>query len=195
MKVIFGLGNPGKEYQKTRHNIGFMALDKLNETFNFEYKKENKFNSWIASGNYNKEKVLLVKPVTFMNLSGDAVIKIINYYKINLDDILILTDDINLNIGSVRLRQKGSAGGHNGLKDIINKLQTNEFKRIKIGISGPKDIELKDYVLSKFTKKELEILDKSLDLVRDAIIDFIKGLNFDLIQTKYNFVNKQTANN
>src|SRR5699024_2915828 len=133
MFLVVGLGNIGKKYEKTRHNIGFMILDKFSKEFNIEFNKENNTCNY-GIGNVMGKKVILVKPKTYMNLSGDAVVEIINYFKINLDDLLVIYDDISLDFLKIRIRQKGSHGGHNGIKDIINKINTEKFKRIKIGI-------------------------------------------------------------
>lgn len=169
MKLIIGLGNPGKEYVNTRHNIGFMILDHYNN--DCLWKK--KWNSLYQETKINNEKVLLVKPLTYMNLSGNSVIEFVNFYKINLEDILVIQDDLDLEIGKYRLKINSSSGGHNGIKSIIEKLNSNAFARLKIGISNNKNIDTKDYVLGKFTKEEQGILNKLYPIFNDIINSFI----------------------
>ena len=154
MKLIVGLGNPGKKYEKTRHNIGFMMLDKYVDKKNIMDKWSLKFNGLYIQTEINKNKVIFLKPQSFMNLSGGVVKKYVDYFKINIEDILIISDDLDLNIGNFKLKDKGSSGGHNGLKDIENNLGTNEYKRLKIGISNNKNIDTKDYVLGKINSDE-----------------------------------------
>ena len=147
MFLVVGLGNIGKKYEKTRHNIGFMILDKFSKEFNIEFNKENNTCNY-GIGNVMGKKVILVKPKTYMNLSGDAVVEIINYFKINLDDLLVIYDDISLDFLKIRIRQKGSHGGHNGIKDIINKINTEKFKRIKITTCNYKNIFISFFIYS-----------------------------------------------
>ena len=181
MKLIVGLGNPGKEYQNTRHNIGFMTLDHFANTDNWKIKFSSLYTETIVNG----EKILLIKPQTYMNLSGNALIEFVNFYKINLEDILVIHDDLDLPVGTYRLKINSSAGGHNGIKSIIERLGNNNFARLKIGISNNKDIDTKDYVLGKFTKEELEIFEKLYPTFDDIIVSFItKGL--DATMNKYN---------
>ncbi len=166
MFLIVGLGNIGKEYELTRHNIGFMIIDKLCEEFNISLDKEN-LTSYYGIGYIKGEKVILVKPKTFMNLSGNALVEIMNYYKIDLEDLVIIYDDIYLDTGKIRIRTRGSHGGHNGIKDIINKINGNKFKRIRIGIGENKNIDLSNYVLSRFTDEEMNILEgKYEDIIK-----------------------------
>lgn len=182
MKMIVGLGNPGDNYQKTRHNIGYMVLDNyaIKNGINID---KRKFNSLYQI--QSDKDLILIKPETFMNLSGNAVLKFAKYYKINPEDIFIIHDDLDLDFGKIRLRDKGSSGGHNGIKDIISKLNTEQFKRLKIGISNNKDIDTKDYVLGKFSKKELETLNNSIEITESIIEDFLT-LTFDNLMNKYN---------
>ena len=150
MKLIVGLGNPGREYEKTRHNIGFNVLDLLADKYNITFSENKKFNALEASFNLIGEKVILVKPLTFMNLSGDSVIKYINYYDIDVNDLLVIHDDLDMELGKIRIVFDSSSGGHNGIKSIINNLNSKKFTRLKIGISHNKNIDTKDYVLGKF---------------------------------------------
>ncbi|MBB1565232.1 aminoacyl-tRNA hydrolase [Candidatus Gracilibacteria bacterium] len=174
MKVIIGLGNPGKEYENTRHNVGFMFLDYLKEKENFsEFSYESKFKGEISSGSFAGEKIILLKPQTFMNLSGESVRKIVDFYKLSLDDFIVIYDDLSMEFGKIRFRESGSAGGHNGVKDIIKYLKEN-FKRIKVGIGFDKKFEISNWVLSKFSEEELidferEIFEKVEDLLKQKL--------------------------
>ena len=159
VKIIVWLWNPGKAYEKTRHNVGYMMVDILRESLWMDAWKESKFQSMISEWVYKGEKILLVKPMTFMNLSGDAVSSIIQFYKLDpKSDIIIMSDDIDMEFAKVRYRREGSHGGQNGLRDIIAKLGTHEFSRIKIGIGRNTHYSVSDWVLSKFTKEEIEML-------------------------------------
>lgn len=184
MKLIVGLGNKGKEYDNTRHNIGFMALDKILEKYEIELNKE-KFNGLYVDYNIKGEKVIFLKPQKYMNLSGEVIKKYIDFFKISIDDILIISDDMDLDIGKYKLRAKGSSGGHNGLKDIEKNIGTNVYKRLKIGISKPKNGDTINYVLGKFTKEERENLNKILDIVPSIFEDYLVN-TFDNLMNKYN---------
>lgn len=168
MFLIIGLGNIGDKYENTRHNIGFMVLDRLCCKFNIDLNKENN-TSYYGIGSILNKKVICVKPKTFMNLSGSALLEIINYYKIDLDDILIIYDDIYLDFSKIRVRVRGSHGGHNGIRDIISKINTDKFKRIKLGIGENKDIDLSSYVLSNFTEEELRVLESRYNDILQCI--------------------------
>ena len=157
MKLIVGLGNPGREYENTRHNIGFMCLDKMAEYLKVNF-DSNKFSGSYAQVNYNGEKIILLKPGKYMNLSGEVIRDFVKFFKISVEDVLIICDDLDTAVGTYRLRYKGSSGGHNGLKNIELHLRTKEYKRIKIGISNNKLIDTKDYVLGKFTKDEKDLI-------------------------------------
>ncbi|CAM4124386.1 aminoacyl-tRNA hydrolase [Erysipelothrix inopinata] len=148
MKVIVGLGNPGKEYEKTRHNAGFMVVDGLADKLNIDINTK-KHKALIGVGHYQGQKIMLVKPQTYMNLSGETVGEIVRYYDLDLDDLLIVSDDLDSEIGVIRIRLKGSSGGQNGIKSIINHLGTQEFNRLKIGIGKSSIIKTVDYVLGK----------------------------------------------
>lgn len=184
MKMIVGLGNPGKEYENTRHNIGFMAIDTIAE------KNKITLNSKKMNGEYvifeiHNQKVLLLKPQTYMNLSGEAVSSFAKYYKIDTSDILIISDDLDMDIGKIKLKYKGSSGGHNGLKNIEFHLHTSEYKRLKIGISKNKEIGIKDYVLGNFSLEQKEKINSVLDTINDIFNDFCT-LPFDSVMSKYN---------
>lgn len=164
MKLVVGLGNPGREYENTRHNVGFLFVDFLRNIWNFEDWKNSKFKGIISEGTMNEEKIILLKPMTFMNLSGESVIALVNFYKIPLENILILSDDIDMDFGKIRLRKKGSSGGQNGIKSIAEHLGTDEFSRLKIGIGRDSRYNVADWVLSKFSGEELEKLEKEVFL-------------------------------
>lgn len=184
MKLIVGLGNPGKEYENTRHNIGFNVINLYLKKYNLTLDKE-KFNGKYTKTNIKNEDVILLEPQTFMNLSGDSVKKIMDFYKISVEDILVIQDDLDMDVGKIKLKEKSSSGGHNGISNIEEKLGTNSFKRLKIGISNNKMIDTKDYVLGKFTKEDKDILDKSYEICLNIIDDFFV-MNFDLLMGKYN---------
>lgn len=154
MKCIVGLGNPGKQYEQTRHNIGFAIIDELSHLLNIPL-DQAKHKGLYGIGFYKGEKVLLLKPMTYMNLSGESIRAVMDYYQIDIEDLVIIYDDLDLPIGKIRLRQKGSAGGHNGIKSTIAHLGTQEFNRIRIGIDRPPSgMKVPDYVLGRFSKEE-----------------------------------------
>ena len=184
MKLIVGLGNPGKEYENTRHNIGYIFIDYFAEKNKISIDKE-KFNGLYTQVTINGEKLILLKPLSYMNLSGEVVKRFVDYFKINIDDILIINDDLDMPFGKIRLRPDGSSGGHNGLKNIALHLNTEEFKRLKIGISNNKLIDTKDYVLGKFSKEEKEEINNLKEQITELLIDFI-SLDFDRLMAKYN---------
>ena len=164
MILIAGLGNPGQEYQKTRHNVGFMVLDKLASTEDFVFEENRSFKAHTAKINLHGQSVILLKPQTYMNLSGQAVVAAANFYKIPPQNILVICDDLSLELGTLRLRQKGSSGGQKGLENIITLLGSDNCMRLRLGI-GPKPeyIDAKDYVLGKFPKGQEEVLHTALD--------------------------------
>jgi peptidyl-tRNA hydrolase, PTH1 family len=179
MKIIIGLGNIGKQYEKTRHNAGFITIDEIANTFSdveskIKWKENSDFKSLIFQFIYKNQTILLVKPTTLMNQSGQAVRKIMDFYKELPKNILIIFDDIDLPIGEIRYREKGSAGTHNGMKSIISCLNTENFPRIKIGIESrgdlsPKNQELSSFVLSTFNEKEWEIIQTSIEKAKNII--------------------------
>lgn len=184
MKLIVGLGNPGKEYENTRHNTGFMAIDEYAKVNNINFNK-NKFDGLYADILVNNEKVILLKPQKYMNLSGEVIYKYMDYFKIKKEDILVIYDDMDLEVGSFKIRYKGGSAGHNGLKNIESNISSNEYKRIKIGISKNKNIDTVNYVLGKFTQEEKEKLDEVLKNIPSIIDDYLK-LDFDKVMNKYN---------
>lgn len=173
MHLIVGLGNPGKEYEKTRHNIGFDAIDYISSKYNIEVNRK-KFKGVYGDGRISNEKVILLKPTTYMNLSGDSVREVADFYKISNDNIIILYDDISLDAGRLRIREKGSAGGHNGIKSIIANLGTDVFPRVKIGVGQPVHGELVGHVLGKFSNEDREKIEKTFEPTSKAIEVMIK---------------------
>lgn len=184
MKLIVGLGNPGKEYEKTRHNIGFMVIDKFVKENNISNSKE-KFCGIYYEMEYNNEKILLLKPQKYMNLSGEVVKKYINFYKIDINDILIICDDLDMPCGKIKLKYTGSSGGHNGLKNIECHLGTKDYKRLKIGISNDKEVQTKEYVLGRFSEEENKQIETSTTLAGSIINDYLK-ITFENLMNKYN---------
>ena len=186
MKLIVGLGNPGKEYENTRHNIGFMAVDNYVKLHNLGDFKE-KFNGMYIKYQLGNEQVILVKPLSFMNLSGDVVRKYVDYFKIDINDILIIHDDLDMPVGKIKIKVGGSSGGHNGIKDISIKLGTEEFKRLKVGIANNKMMDTKDYVLGRFSKEEKDVIDKAIKETGPILDDYFKYPINDLM-SRYNGV-------
>lgn len=184
MKLIVGLGNPGREYEKTRHNIGFITIDNYADKLGVSINK-SKFNGLYVETIIDGEKVILLKPQSYINLSGEVIRKFVDFYKISINDILIIHDDLDLNVGTYKIKQKGSSGGHNGLKNIELHLGTQEYKRIKIGISNNKDIDTKDYVLGKLSKEENEKLSEVEKQVLLILDDYFK-VSFSDLMAKYN---------
>ena len=167
MFLIVGLGNPGKEYAGTRHNIGFEAVDYIADKYNIELNRI-KFKGIFGEGMINGKKVILLKPTTYMNLSGESIREVVNFYKISNEDIIVIYDDISLEVGRIRIREKGSHGGHNGIKSIIANLSSDVFPRVKIGVGGPKG-DLVSHVLGKFSNSEIEVLRESIMATSEAV--------------------------
>ena len=185
MFVIVGLGNPGKKYEKTRHNMGFLAIDKLAEKHDIKVNKL-KHKALTGDGFIFGQKALLVKPQTYMNLSGESVREIVSYYDIDLEDLIVIYDDINLAPGKLRIRPKGSAGGHNGIKNIIAHLGTQFFPRIRVGVGEkPKGWDLADYVLGRFAKEEEPVIREALDKTVKACCE-IMAEDVNSAMNKYN---------
>ncbi|MEW5323401.1 aminoacyl-tRNA hydrolase [Geobacillus thermoleovorans] len=168
MKLFVGLGNPGKEYEQTRHNVGFFVIDELAKRWNVSLKTA-KFRGLFGMASVSGEKVALCKPLTYMNLSGECVRPLMDYYDISVDDVIVIYDDLDLPPGKIRLRLKGSSGGHNGVKSLIQHLGTEQFKRIRIGIGRPTGGQpVTDYVLGRFTEEEKPAVDKAVLRAADA---------------------------
>ena len=184
MKLIVGLGNPGREYENTRHNVGFQLLDVIANKKGLEFNKE-KFNAIYCELSINGEKVFLVKPLSYMNLSGGVVAKFVSFYKIDVNDILVIQDDLDMSIGRVKIVYNSSSGGHNGIKDIERCLGTQKYARVKIGIANNKNMDTKDYVLGKFTLDEMQILNSDYEKLSDIVDDFCLH-SLDRLMGKYN---------
>jgi len=188
LKIVVGLGNPGLKYEFTRHNIGFRIVDSLARNIEIEFKKVKSYYSLISRGMINNHKVMLVKPQTFMNLSGRAVSKVVSYYKIPLQDLLIVYDDLNLELGQIRIRKKGSAGGHKGIESIMQYLNSEEIPRLRIGIGNPLvnfNFNCVSYVLSNFNNDKKDKIGEVIKLSTEAIKIVIE-YGFEKAMRKYN---------
>lgn len=185
MHLIIGLGNPEKEYRYTRHNIGFETINKIAYDFKIDITKK-KHKGLFGRGIINGKDTILLKPMTYMNLSGESVIQVINFYKIPLENVIIIYDDITLDVGQIKIKKQGSAGGHNGIKNIISHIKTNEFNRIKVGIGKkPPHMVLKDYVLTGFLPEEKDEIIKGITLASDAAVMFLQS-KMDLVMNEFN---------
>ncbi len=188
MYVIVGLGNPGLQYENTRHNVGFLTIDYLAKKHNIPVKKL-KFKSLYGQGEISGQKVMLVKPQTYMNNSGEAVREIKNYFKFDEDELIVIVDDIDIDFGRIRLKKKGSAGTHNGMKSIIYQIQNDKFPRIKIAVGKkPNYMDLANFVLSGFNEKEADIIRQEITMSAEAI-EMLLATNIDKAMNKYNSIN------
>lgn len=186
MKMIVGLGNPGKKYEKTKHNVGFMVMDRLAEHYQAIFKK-NPFEAEIAEFFVKGEKILLVKPQTFMNESGRSVGPLMTYFGVYPEELVVVYDDLDLGIGKIRLRQKGSAGGHNGMKSLIAHLKTSDIQRVKIGIDRPKpSMTVVNHVLSGFDQQDEPVIEDSLEKAVAACIHYIENNDFVAAMNAFN---------
>lgn len=185
MYLIVGLGNPEEEYAKTRHNMGFDVINKLSEKQGIKVNK-NKFNSIYGTGTIEGEKVVLVKPQTYMNLSGEAVRDFKNFYKINIENLIIIYDDLDIEPGIIKIRKKGGPGTHNGMKSVVHEIQTEDFPRIRVGIGNPEyKNDLLNYILTKIPEEDYKILENSIERASNAIEEIIKN-GIDSAMNKYN---------
>ena len=184
MKLIVGLGNPGKEYEDTRHNAGFKFIDEYAKSKGLTF-NQNKFKGLYTTFINNGEKIILLKPQKYMNLSGEVVRDFVKFFKIKTDDILIICDDLDTPLGKMKIKYKGSSGGHNGLKNIEQNLNTNEYKRIKIGISNDKNEDRINYVIGKMPKEDLNKLNEVTSRSPEILEDYL-NLKFDNLMNKYN---------
>lgn len=191
MKMIVGLGNPGRKYESTRHNVGFLVIDEIAKYLNIT-SYQNKFNAHIATAEYQGNKVLLVKPQTYMNLSGESVLNLAQYFKIDAQDVLVINDDMDLPVGAIRIRSFGGAAGQKGLKNIIDLLKTNKIPRIRIGIDKNPNIEAADYVLGKFDKESIPLIKNAIIKAKEATLLIIS----EDVETAMNAYNmKNNGNN
>lgn len=186
MYLVAGLGNPGNQYEMTRHNIGFHTIDYIADKMGVKIKKL-KYKALYGECEINGEKVFLVKPQTFMNNSGESIIDFVNFFKIPVENVIIISDDISLDTGRIRVRGKGSAGGHNGLKSIIYHLNSDRFPRVRIGIGAPqhKDYDLADFVLGRFAKDEIPVLEEAI-IKADKAVNEIIARGYQSAMNKYN---------
>lgn len=184
MKVIIGLGNPGRDYEKTRHNVGFMVIDEIANKLGISGGKE-KFDAVLLEDFVGQEKVVLVKPLTFMNDSGRAVRRIIDFYSLNPTDIIVIYDDVDIDLGKLRIRKNGSAGTHNGMKSIIYELKSDNFPRVRLGINKEKRGDLKRFVLKKFSKEEVPLLIDVVKRAADAAISMVED-DIDKVMNQFN---------
>lgn len=183
MYLIVGLGNPGKDYVDTRHNVGFMVLDQIAEQMNTQFDK-NKFKGKVAEGRIGSHKVILLKPQTYMNLSGESIAEAAGFYKLEPENVLVVFDDVSLDVGKIRIRKKGSSGGHNGIKSAIMHLATENFPRVKIGVGAPKH-DLVKHVLSRFQDEEKDILAKAMTAARAGVYSIVEN-GIDSAISEYN---------
>lgn len=191
--IIVGLGNPGRKYENTRHNMGFIAVDLLAEKYGIKIDKI-KFKALVGEGRIAGQKVLLVKPQTFMNLSGQSVVEVMNFYKEEIENLIVIYDDIDIPTGSIRLRKKGSAGTHNGMRNIVYLLGEDGFPRIRVGIGSEKKVDLINYVIGGVSKGEKELLEDALTRAADAAACIVeKGI--DKAMNEYNVRQKKEEKN
>ena len=178
MFLIVGLGNPGSNYENTRHNVGFKVVDAIAQEFSININKV-KFKGIIGDGIYNGQKVVLLKPQTYMNLSGQSVVEVVNYYKIPLNQIIVAYDDLDLNLGKIRIRAEGSSGGHKGMDSIIYNLSNDGFCRLRIGIGKPpKELGAADYVLGRFPIEDIQVINEAIQVASQAALAVIeKGVD------------------
>lgn len=184
MKMVVGLGNPGEEFVDTRHNIGFRIIDLLAEAVAIDVRKR-KFGARVGTGELGEKKIILLKPWQFMNRSGEAVAKAVGFYKLPLSEMLVVTDDMALEPGRIRIRAKGSSGGHKGLADIIEKLGTSQFGRLRVGIGPSEQQETIDYVLDRPTRRERLLLDEAVGRAKDAVLCWLE-LGVEAAMNKFN---------
>lgn len=185
MYLIVGLGNPEEEYARTRHNMGFCTINKVAKELNIEINK-TKFNALYGTGTINGQKIILVKPQTYMNLSGEAVKAFIDFYKIELENVVVIYDDVDVEKGTIKIRKKGSPGSHNGMKSVTDLLQTGEFTRIRVGIGKPEfSNDMINYVIGKINEEEQEKLEPGIIKAKDAVIELLKN-GVDSAMNKYN---------
>lgn len=185
LKWIVGLGNPGPKYAATRHNVGFMVIDALSQAWGIPLTKE-KHQSMLGEGVVDGQKVLLIKPLTYMNLSGEAVGAVFRWYKLPLEELLVVCDDLDLPLGALRFRLKGGAGGHNGMKSLIQHLGTESFKRLRIGIGRPPgEMDVVRYVLEPFSAQESRVVQEAIQTATEALTAWMK-LSFDQVMSRYN---------
>lgn len=185
MYLIVGLGNPEEEYSNTRHNMGFDTINKISKEYNIEINKD-KFKGIYGTGMIENEKVILLKPQTYMNLSGESIIEAIKFYKIDINKIIVIYDDIDVKPGKIKIRKKGGPGSHNGMKSVINSLGSQEFSRIRVGIGTPEyKNDMINYVIGKIPKEEMNELEEGTKIAKEAVVEIIKN-GIDIAMNKFN---------
>ena len=185
MYLIVGLGNPEEDYSKTRHNMGFNVINKIAEEYGIEICKK-KFDALIGEGIIENKKVILIKPQTYMNLSGKSIIQVVNFYKLEMEDIVVIYDDIDTDIGKIRIRKKGKAGSHNGMKSVIEELKSENFARIRVGIGKPEfKNDMINYVIGAIPEEEIKSLDEGTTKAKNAVIELLKN-GIDAAMNKFN---------
>lgn len=185
MYLIVGLGNPEEEYSKTRHNMGFNTINKISQQYNIEV-KQNKFQALYGSGMIEKEKVILLKPQTYMNLSGESVKEVAEFYNLKPEEIIVIYDDIDIEKGHIKIRKKGGAGSHNGMKSVVEELQSTDFARIRVGIGQPEfKSDMINYVIGKVPQEEQEILQQGVEKAAKAVEEILKN-GIDIAMNKFN---------
>lgn len=187
MKIVVGLGNPEKKYENTLHNLGFMAVDKVAEEFDLKFSFKPALQCTLAQFNLNGEKIILVKPTTYMNLSGQAVKAVKDYFKAENKDILVIYDDLDIDVGRIRVKAEGSSGTHNGMRSIVSSIGATDFPRVRIGTKRDNEnIDLIEYVLSNIPSDKKEAYSLAISDAASCAVDFIKGVSFDRIMNVYN---------
>lgn len=185
MYLVVGLGNPENDYSKTRHNMGFNTVNKIAKEYNIEITKKG-FKGLYGSGIIEGEKVILLKPQTYMNLSGESLREIMNFYKITSNELIVIYDDIDIEPGYIRIRKSGSSGTHNGMKSVIECIGTEDFVRVRVGIGKPSGAEdMIHYVIGAIPEEDIELLDEGTTLAKEAVIEIIKN-NVDIVMNNYN---------
>ena len=185
MYLIVGLGNPEDEYSKTRHNMGFNVINKLADEYEIKVNKK-KFDGLYGDGIIEGEKVILLKPQTYMNLSGKSIVQFVNFYKIPLDNLIVVYDDVDVDLGMIRIRKKGSSGSHNGMKSVIAELNSEDFIRVRVGIGKPKyENDMINYVIGAIPEEEIESLNQGVEKAKEAVIEIFKD-NIDIAMNRFN---------
>ena len=187
MKIIVGLGNPEKKYENNLHNMGFLAIDKVSDALGIDFSLKSNLKAYVAQTILNGEKVILVKPITYMNLSGESVRAVCDFYKIDLKDLLVIYDDLDIDIGAIRFKPNGQSGTHNGMRNIVLHLSSTDFARVRIGIKRENaNIPLVDYVLSNIPADKKDLFNKAITMASECALDFIKGASPDKLMCDYN---------
>jgi PTH1 family peptidyl-tRNA hydrolase len=190
MWIVVGLGNPGKRYSRTRHNIGFMVVEEIARRYEIDFKEKAKYR--IGTGSINGEKVLLVEPLLYMNNSGLAVKDVMGRFNISLEKLIVIHDDLDMEVGKLRVRRKGSSGGHKGVESIIQNISSKDFARLKIGIGREEGVASEDYVLSRFRKNEISLIKSVIEKASDAVTCMVLD-GLDKAMNKFNVVRETNA--